>query len=110
MLLDASLPIPHYVPLAKVNKTMIEVKKTPTDAVQDFMSALCQHALTAIEEAYPQEFLQVLDIKYVISLPVGWPENAVQVIVQVSSASKSNVLEADILTQGGKKRRGEPHN
>lgn len=85
VLLDASLPIPHYVPLAKVKKTMIEVKKTPTDAMQDFMSVLCQHALTVIEGAYPQKFLQVVDIKYVLSLPVGWPESTAQVIVQVRS-------------------------
>jgi hypothetical protein len=61
-----------------------ESVKTPVDAVNDFMGALYRYAIGEIEERHTREYSEILDIKFVVSTPAGWPEAVKRVILDVS--------------------------
>jgi hypothetical protein len=85
LLLDPALPKPEYTQILKVQKNFKEFVKTPVDAVNDFMGALYRYAIAAIEEKHVQEYAEILDVKFVISTPAGWPETVKGVILKASS-------------------------
>jgi hypothetical protein len=87
-LLDEKLPVPHYTPVGKVRRTMVEFRKTAAVVLEDYMKALYHHALITIVTNHQEEYLQVLEVKYVLSLPAGWPQTATGAILEVCPPNK----------------------
>lgn len=83
LLLDPNLPKPEYIQIVKVQKNFREFVKTPIDAVNDFMGALYRYAIAAIEEKHTQKYAEILDVKFVVSTPAGWPEAVKSLILKV---------------------------
>jgi hypothetical protein len=83
LLLDQTLPKPEYLQINKVQKNFKEYAKTPVNAVNDFMGALYQYAIEAIEEKHTKAYSEILTVKFVASTPAGWPATAKSIILKV---------------------------
>jgi len=83
LLLDSTLPKPLYLASSLVQTELRKAKKTAADATKDFIGALYVHALEIIGNKHAEKYLEVLRVKYVVSIPAGWPAKATAEILKV---------------------------
>jgi hypothetical protein len=95
LFLDPGLPKPLYISAMVVQTELNRLKKTAVDVTRDFMRSLYQWALTHIEDQHLNEYLEIVTVKFVVSMPAVWPEKARQATLQVSANFPLELLETN---------------
>ena len=83
LLLDPDQLKPLYVPQSNTKAELKRLGKPPIDVAADYISALYNHALSKIEAAWPQDYLQMLQKKFVLTVPALWSDKAKDMTMRV---------------------------
>lgn len=76
LLLDPDHPKPLYVPQSNTKAELKRLGKPAIDVAADYITALYKHALSKIEAAWPEDYLQLLQKEFVLSVPAVWSDKA----------------------------------
>ena len=76
LLLDPNQPKPLYVPQNNTRVELQRLGRPAIDVAADYMTAIYKHALSKIEGAWPEEYLQPLQKKFILSVPAIWSDKA----------------------------------
>ena len=76
LLLDPDHPKPLYVPQTNTKAELRRLGKPAIDVAADYIAALYKHALSKIEQAWPADYLQMLEKQFVLSVPAVWSDKA----------------------------------
>lgn len=76
LLLDPDHPKPLYVPQANTKAELQRLGKPAVDVAADYITTLYKHALSKIEASWPEDFLQMLQKEFVLSVPAVWSDKA----------------------------------
>ncbi|KAL9043671.1 MAG: hypothetical protein Q9214_003148 [Letrouitia sp. 1 TL-2023] len=98
LLLDPDLPKPLYISAMGVQTELNRLKKTAVEVTGDFMKSLYQWALTHIEDRHLADYLKIVAVKFVVSMPAAWPEKARHATLQVSADFTLELREANQFT------------
>jgi molecular chaperone DnaK (HSP70) len=83
LLLDPDQPVPLYVPASNTKKALQKLGKPPNDVAADYLKALYQHALGHINNAYPKDFVDMQQKKFVLTVPAVWSDKAKDLTLKV---------------------------
>ncbi len=110
LLLDPDHPKPLYVPQSNTKAELKRLGKPPIDVAADYISALYKHALSKIEASWPEDYLQMLQKEFVLSVPAVWSDKAKDSTMRVcnSFATFKAWLMVEIWL-GRKESRHSPH-
>lgn len=95
LLLDPGLPKPLHIPVTVVQAELKRLKKTAVEVTRDFMRSLYQWALIHIEDLHLADYLEIVAVKFVVSMPAVWPEKARLATLQVSADFTSKLRETN---------------
>ena len=94
LLLDPNQPKPLYVPQSNTKAELQRLGRPAIDVAADYIGAIYKHALSKIEAAWPEEYLQSLQKKFILSVPALWSDKAkdstFRVFISVSRKKKSS--------------------
>lgn len=76
LLLDPDHAKPIYVPQSNTKAELTRLGKPAVDVAADYISALCKHAFSKIEASWPEDYLQMLQKEFVLSVPAVWSDKA----------------------------------
>ncbi|KAI9705053.1 MAG: hypothetical protein M1836_006836 [Candelina mexicana] len=76
LLLDPDQPQPLYVPASNTKVELKRLGRSPVDVASDLIGAIYEYALANIEAKYPHGYLELLDKKFVLSVPALWSDKA----------------------------------
>jgi len=76
LLIDPDYPKPLYVPQSNTKAELKRLGKPAIDVAADYIAALYKHALSKIEAAWPEDYLQMLQKEFVLSVPAVWSDKA----------------------------------
>ena len=76
LLLDPDHPKPLYVPQTNTKAQLQRLGKPAVDVAADYITALYKHALSKIEASWPEDYLQMLQKEFVLSVPAVWSDKA----------------------------------
>jgi len=77
LLLDPSQPQPLYMPQSQsTKKALAAIGKPPIDVATDYIGALYTHAYQQIEAAFPKDYVQMQQKKFVLTVPAVWSDKA----------------------------------
>ena len=85
LLLDPDMPKPLYVPPSNSKAELERLDKPPIDVVSDYIGAIYKHALSKFEASWPRDYLEMLQKKFVLSVPAVWSEKAKDLTLRVRS-------------------------
>jgi molecular chaperone DnaK (HSP70) len=83
LLLDPEQPVPLYVPALNTKKELLKLGKPPLDVASDYLKSLYQHALGHINNAYPKDFVDMQQKKFVLTVPAVWSDKAKDLTLKV---------------------------
>lgn len=76
LLLDPEQPVPLYVPASNTKKDLQKLGKPVVDVATDYLKVLYEHALGYINNAYPKDFVDMQQKKFVLTVPAVWSDKA----------------------------------
>lgn len=85
LLLDPDQPKVTYVPTSNSRAELRRLGKPAVDVASDYMGAIYRHATSKLKTMYPQSFIDMLDTKFVLSVPALWSDKAQHATLKVSS-------------------------
>jgi hypothetical protein len=85
LLLDPEQPVPLYVPASNTKKELAKLGKPAHDVAVDYLKSLYEHALGHISNAYPKDFVDMQQKKFVLSVPAVWSDKAKDLTLKVCS-------------------------
>jgi molecular chaperone DnaK (HSP70) len=83
LLLDPDQPVPLYVPASNTKKELAKLGKPPLDVATDYLKALYHHAMGHINNAYPKDFVDMQQKKFVLTVPAVWSDKAKDLTLKV---------------------------
>jgi molecular chaperone DnaK (HSP70) len=83
LLLDPDQPTPLYVPATNTRKNLLKLGKTPVDVASDYIGALYRHALAKITLAFPKDYVEMQQKKFVVTVPAVWSDKAKDLTLKV---------------------------
>lgn len=86
LLLDPGQKTPLHLPETKTPAELRKLKKSATDVVTDYITAMYKHALNRIETKIPAGYLKMCQKKFVVTVPAVWSAKAVNATLSVSSS------------------------
>jgi hypothetical protein len=75
--------VPLYVPASNTKKELAKLGKPPLDVASDYLKSLYQHALGHINNAYPKDFVDMQQKKFVLTVPAVWSDKAKDLTLKV---------------------------
>ncbi|KAH0566440.1 hypothetical protein GP486_000152 [Trichoglossum hirsutum] len=84
LLLDPNQPTPLFVPAQITKVELLKLGKPPIDVATDYIGALYKHALSQIEKAYPRDYVQMHQKKFVLTVPAVWSDKAKDVTLRAA--------------------------
>ncbi|KAL9606970.1 MAG: hypothetical protein Q9167_008069, partial [Letrouitia subvulpina] len=85
LFLDPDLPKPLYISAMGMQTELNRLKKTAVEVTRDFLRSLYQWTLTQIEDHHMADYLEIVAVEFVVSMPAIWPEKARLATLQVSA-------------------------
>jgi hypothetical protein len=85
--LDPDQPKPLYVPAVNTEAQLKKLGKLGKPAIEvatDYIGALYRYAMQKIESKYPKSYLDMLDRRFVLSVPAVWSNKAKDATLRVS--------------------------
>lgn len=82
LLLDPEQPTPLYVPASNTKKELQKLGKPPIDVASDYIGVLYKHALEQIYKAYPKDYVDMQQKKFVLTVPAVWSDKAKDVTLR----------------------------
>ncbi|KAI9748615.1 MAG: hypothetical protein M1835_001753 [Candelina submexicana] len=76
LLLDPDQPQPLCVPASNTKMELKRLGRSPVDVASDLVGAIYEYALANLEAKYPHGYLELLDNKFVLSVPALWSDKA----------------------------------
>ena len=83
LLLDPDQPVPLYMPASNTKKALQRLGKPPVDVASDDLKVLYQHALGTINNAFPKDFVDMQQKKFVLTVPAVWSDKAKDLTLKV---------------------------
>jgi molecular chaperone DnaK (HSP70) len=83
LLLDPDQPVPLYVPATNTKKELLKLGKPPIDVTSDYLKVLYQHAIGHINNAYPRDFVDMQQKKFVLTVLAVWSDKAKDLTLKV---------------------------
>jgi molecular chaperone DnaK (HSP70) len=87
LLLDPDQPVPLYVPASNTKRELLKLGKPPVDVASDYLKALYQHAIGHINNAFPRNFVDMQQKKFVLTVPAVWSDKAKDLTLKVWKAA-----------------------
>lgn len=84
LLLDPDHSKPLCVPQTNTKAELRRLGKPAVDVAADYMTALYEHALSKIQASWPVNYLQMLKMEFVLSVPAVWSDKAKDSTLRVS--------------------------
>ncbi|KAF4438660.1 Hsp70 family [Fusarium acutatum] len=97
LLLDPKQTRPSYLPSANVKSEMRKLPKSAVDVAADFIGAMYSHALEMIGSRVPQDYLDLCEKTFVLSVPAVWSEKAKESTIQ--AAKKAGVYPVMLIKE-----------
>lgn len=83
LLLDPDQPKPAYLPVSSFKKDLKRLPKDPIDVAADFLGAIYNHALTAIESAGVRDYFEFCQKEFILTVPAVWSDKAKDLTLKV---------------------------
>ncbi|EHL02286.1 putative Heat shock 70 kDa protein 12A [Glarea lozoyensis 74030] len=93
LLLDPDQPVPLYVPASNTKKELAKLGKPPLDVATDYLKALYQHAMGHINNAYPKDFVDMQQKKFVLTVPAVWSDKAKDLTLKAAKNADIHPVE-----------------
>lgn len=84
LLLDPDQPKPVYLPTSSLKKDRKALPKDPVDVAADFIGAIYNHALAAIESSSVRDYFNLCEKDFILSVPAVWSDKAKDLTLKVS--------------------------
>ena len=84
LLLDPDQPKPLYVPAVNTEAQLKRLGKPAIEVATDYIGALYRYAMQKIEAKYPKSYLDMLDRRFILSVPAVWSDKAKDATLRVS--------------------------
>ncbi|KAG4272985.1 hypothetical protein FPRO04_10065 [Fusarium proliferatum] len=97
LLLDPKQARPSYLPSSSAKREMRRLPKDVVDVVADFMAAMYKHALEKIGARVPQDYLDLCEKSFVLSVPAVWSDKAKERTIQ--AAKKAGVYPVTLIKE-----------
>lgn len=91
LLLDPDQPVPLYVPASNARREIEKLGKPVVDVASDYLKALYEHAMGYITAAYPRDFVDMQQKKFVLTVPAVWSDKAKDLTLRVCSKNSSAI-------------------
>jgi hypothetical protein len=75
-LLDPDQGRPIYLPDSTAKSDIRNLGKPAVDVAADFVGAIYKHAMSKIESKIPEEYLDMCQKKFVLTVPAVWSDEA----------------------------------
>lgn len=85
LMLDPDQERPIYVPAYSLKKDPKAKSKAPVDIAGDFIGAIYEHALSVIQSRGLQEYFDLCQKDFILSVPAAWSDKAKDLTLQAST-------------------------
>ena len=86
LLLDPEQEKPSFFPHSTTKAELERLEKSPIEVATDYLSALYTHALTRIQSTWPANYLEVVQKKFVLTVPAVWSDKAKELTERVNDS------------------------
>jgi molecular chaperone DnaK (HSP70) len=87
LLLDPDQPTPLFISPEGTKRALLKLGKPPVDIASDYIGAIYKHGLEQIKASVPDDYLDMQQKKYVLTVPAVWSDKAKDLTLRVGSFS-----------------------